>query len=384
MSEHCIAPPSSRNRTVQCPGHVKMEARALLTRPYLANSEASLEGTAAHWVCEMLVKYGELPPLGMQTPNGVIVDADMHLGAVMLRDTILAHLAPHGVEITQVAVEVAVACQRIHPLIWGTPDYRVWIPGRPRPLLIIWDYKYGHGPVEVRGCYQLTDYTSGSLSGIGWHPNTVVDVELVIVQPRAYHREGLVRTWKTDTRELVQYFEASALAVYEALDEEFPPRLKVGPECNDCVARTTCPANQHAGADACDEAYRAQVLDLTPEERGAELRRMTRAANLLNSRVKALSIDAEEGIRRGEQTPGWRLEPGMGSERWNVPAAVVLGVGHEFGVAVEKPKSVITPKQAITAGIPRKMVEEMSTNVPGAMQLVEDDGSRARQAFGSK
>lgn len=383
MSEHCIAPPSSRNRTVQCSGHVVMERYALQTRPYLAESESSLEGTAAHWVVENLVKYGELPPVGMPTPNGVIVDQDMHIGALMLRDEILNTLRPYGVEISDVAVEVAVSCPRIHPLIWGTPDYRVWIPGGPRPRLIIWDYKYGHDPVEVRGCYQLTDYTSGSLSGINWHPNTVVDVELVIVQPRAYHREGLVRRWKTDTRELLQYFENSALAVHEALDETIPPRLKVGPECKNCAARSTCPAHLRAAQEACDESYRAHPLDLTPAERGAELRRLTRAKLMLDSRVKALAIDSEEGIRRGEFTPGWKLEPGMGSERWNVAPEVVMGVADEFEIDVRKHQALITPKQAIAAGIPRKMVEQLSTNVPGAMQLVEDDGSRARQAFGS-
>lgn len=383
MSEHCEAPPSSRNRTVQCPAHVKMEARALLTRPYLQDTEASREGTAAHWVVENLVKYGELPPLGMPTPNGVLVDADMHLGAVMLRDEILSTLAPHGVEISQVAVEVAVACTRIHPAIWGTPDYRVWIPGPPRPRLIIWDYKYGHDPVEVRGCYQLTDYSSGCLSGLGWHPDNVIDVELVIVQPRAYHRSGLVRRWQTNTRELLQYFETSALAVHEALDTETIPRLQVGPECKNCVARSTCPAHLRAGQEACDEAQRAQVLDLTPEERGVELRRLRRALLMLDSRVKALTEDTVAGIYRGQHTPGWRLEPGMGSEKWSVSPATVISVADEFNIDVRKHQAIITPKQAITAGIPRKMVEELSTNVPGAMQLVEDDGSRARQAFGS-
>ncbi len=384
MAEHCIAPPSSRNRTVQCPGHVVMERRALQARPYLEDSEASREGTAAHWVTEILVKYGELPPVGMQAPNGVVVDADMHLGATMLRDAILADLAPYGVEISAVAVEVAVTCPRIHPQVWGTPDYRVWIPGGPRPRLLLWDYKYGHEPVEVYGCYQLTDYASGCLSGINWNPETIVDVELVIVQPRAYHRNGLVRKWKTDTRELLHYFETSALATYEALYEETPPVLKVGPECKNCVARTTCPAQQRAGLDACDDAYRAQVHDLTPIERGVELRRMKRALLQLDARVKALMIDAEEGIRRGQQTPGWRLEPGMGSERWSVDPSVVIGVADEFGIDVRKRQAIITPKQAITAGLPRKMVEELSSNIPGAMQLVEDDGSKARALFGAK
>lgn len=386
-AQHCIAPPSSRARTVQCNGHVVMEQRAVARNPELAASSAeSREGEAAHEVAEQLCLGVELVE-GGTTSNGELITREMVEGARLWRDTIARDLAPHGVPLNAVALEVAVACNRIHPQVWGTPDARVWITPfmsalLPRPKIFVWDYKFGHGIIEVFECYQLTDYVSGALSSLNLPHDMVVDVEMVIVQPRAFHREGPVRRWRTDTTKLLHYFETSALAVHAALDTEVVPDLRVGPECEHCTARHECPALQRAAMNACDVSYKAQSLTLDAGARGLELRYLKRAMNLMEARVTGLEEEVRAGIRRGETTPGWSIESGQGRTVWLRPAGQVAAMGDELGFDLRKPVEVITPKQAADKGMPGDIVDVYSKSTSGAARLVENDGSRARQIFG--
>lgn len=388
-SQHCIAPPSSRARTVQCHGHVVMEQRAVARTPELAaDSAESREGEAAHEVAEQRV-LGVIAREGESTSNGERVTAEMVEGADFWRDTILAALAPHGIGLDQVALEVAVACKRIHPAIWGTPDARAWLTPfmsatLPRPKLHVWDYKFGHGVVEVFECYQLTDYVSGALSSLNLPTDLVVDVELTIVQPRAHHREGPVRSWITDSQKLLHYFETSALAVHAALDTEVVPELRVGPECTHCLARGECPAFERAALTACDVAYQAQSLVLSPAARGLELRYLTRALKLMEGRVTGLEEEVRAGIRRGEPTPGWSIESGQGREVWNRAPAQIAEMGQWMQIDLRKPVEVITPKQARDAGLPKSITDTYAKSTSGAAKLVENDGSRARQIFGGQ
>lgn len=386
-SQHCIAPPSSRARTVQCNGHVVMEQRAVARNPELAASTVeSREGEAAHEVGEQLCK-GVVLTEGGTTSKGELVTREMVEGAKLWRDTITRDLAPHGVALDAVALEVAVACKRIHPQIWGTPDARAWLTpfmsaALPRPKLFMWDYKFGHGIIEVFECYQLTDYVSGALSSLSLPHDMVVDVEMVIVQPRAYHREGAVRRWRTDTTKLLHYFETSALAVHAALDTEVVPDLRVGPECTHCTANRECPALLGAAATVCDVSYKAQTLVQSPEARGVELRYLKRASTLLEARMLGLEEEVRAGIRRGESTPGWSIESGQGRTVWLRPAGQVAEMGDALGFDLRKPVEVITPKQALDAGMPSVMTDAYAKSTSGAARLVENDGSRARQIFG--
>lgn len=388
-SQHCIAPPSSRARTIQCNAHVVMEQRAVARIPELAaDSAESREGEAAHEVAEQRV-LGIIPVLGDLTSNGERITLEMIEGANLWRDTILAALAPHGVGVDQVALEVAVACKRIHPLIWGTPDARVWLTPfmsatLPRPKLHVFDYKFGHGVVEVFECWQLTDYVSGSLSSLNLPHDLVVDVEMTIVQPRAHHREGPVRSWVSDSQKLVHYFETSALAVHAALDTEEVPMLRVGPECDNCLARGECPAYERAALNACDVSQRAQSLVLSPAARGLELRYLKRALRFMEGRVTGLEEEVRAGIRRGESTPGWTIESGIGREVWTREAPQIAEMGDMMGFNLRKPVEVITPKQARDAGMPSVVTDTYAKSTSGAAKLVENDGSRARQIFGGQ
>lgn len=384
---HCVAPPSARARTIQCRAHVRMEQAAVVRNPELAADTAeSREGTAAHQVCELRASAGHVSAVGDAMDNGERVTQEMIEGAELWTQTILLDLQPYGLSISECAFEVAVACSRIHPLVWGTPDGRAWIspfssPHVQRPKLFIWDYKFGFGPIEVFECYQLTDYASGAVAALNLNPGTVIDIELVIVQPRAHHRNGPVRRWRTDSAKLARYWEESALACHEALDDGEEPLLRVGPECEHCYANGECPALERAAANACDTSMHAQPLVLSPQARGVQLRIMKRAQLMLESRISGLEQDVEANIRRGHATPGWMLESGQGREVWVRGDEQIVQMGEAMGIPLRKPVAAITPKQARDAGLPSELTDVYATHKPGAAKLVEVDLTRAKMIF---
>ena len=70
----------------------------------------------------------------------------------------------------------------IHPDLWGTTDILIV----QKDKIIIIDYKNGKYPVEVENNLQLRAYALMALSKY----SEKTKVEMVIVQPRAWHKDG--------------------------------------------------------------------------------------------------------------------------------------------------------------------------------------------------
>lgn len=374
---HSILPPSSMARIVQCPGSVVMEA----SYPEGEPDQPALDGEASHWgASEML--QGRLVDIGDRAPNGVVLDQAMVEGADMIFDDVTKTLAPFGLTPAAGAAEVTMTIEAIHPLCFGTPDYRVWVPsgaGRPRPTLYVWDYKFGFGPVEVFENWQLIAYSVGAI-GQTRLPDTEVDVVARIVQPRAPHREGPIREWRFNGGDLRGYINRAVAAANEALGPN--PRTIVGPECTHCRARHACPTLATAAATACDVAGKAQPFDPSPTAMGVEMRHLARAEMLLKARKSGLEEQMMATIRRGAALPGWAIQFGPGRTVWTLPDAQVIEMAQMLGVDIAKPVEAKTPLQAKAAGLTAALVDGISKHNPGAASLVPDDGSRARQVFG--
>lgn len=381
---HAFLAPSSAARWVACPGSALMESRY----PEQGDKGAADEGTAAHWVFTQLWD-GWAPELLLQerAPNGVPIVREMTDGAQLLVDDLAATLAQYGLPRSAAVVETRVSIPRVHPSAnWGTPDVRVWVRlPDGSALLFVWDFKYGHGHVEIFENWQLTDYAAGILDEArGTVAEDRITVVLRVVQPRSYHRDGPVREWRLPAVKLQDYVFRLAMAAEEAMQPL--PECRPRPDaCENCTARHACEALQRAAYRGIDLARQAQAADLPPSALGLEMRYLTEAAKLMDARLTGLQAQAEALRAQGAALPHWKAESVAAREKWTKPAQEVLMLGELLGLTLAKDPEPVTPTQARDLakrkGVDVSLLGAYAARASGGLKLVPDDGSDARKVF---
>lgn len=293
----------------------------------------------------------------------------------MYANTILK-LASQQVEKYELHIEERIDCPTIHEHNYGTPD--AWMFNRATLTLDVFDFKYGHEYVEVYENWQLMDYTVGILSRLGiiTVPTTI---NLHIIQPRSYHRDGPHRTWSLQLVDLLKYQARLRAAAHTAMADDAP--FNTGDECKYCRARNTCPALLTVGYAAIEASSRSMPLEMTPQVTGMVLRQVHDAMKRLEAIESGLSQQAEHVLRNGGRVPGYHLESKPAARSWKVPAVEVIALGDMMAVPLGKAPDVITPTQAIKAGIPETVIDVYSERKNGAAKLVED-GVRLVAVFG--
>jgi hypothetical protein len=365
MTAHSIIAPSSAARRWQCPASTRLEA----AYPEDGQSPAAAEGEAAHWAAAEMLQ-GRLVDIGQIAPNGVVLTQEMVEGADLYYDDVVKTLKPGGWSIEQ-----QIRMPRVHPESFGTPDFAAWAD----PLrLFLYDYKFGHRVVEVYENPQLIEYVAGLL------PENVDDraitVTVKIVQPRAFHRDGPVRSWTFRASDIRPQINVASNAAHEALADN--PRAAVGTECRDCRARHACPTLQQAAYRDIETARGVQPLELPPAALALELALLRAGVERMSARLSGLEEQALSMLKAGKPIPGWAIEHGNGRQRWARPAAEVLAIGDMLGLKLGKPPEPVTPKQAVAAGLPPEMLTTLAETPRGEAKLARDEGARARAVFG--
>ena len=362
---HARVAPSSLARVIQCPGSLK------LSEPFLdaPESESAAEGTGAHWVAAEFAD-GNVISAGTFAPNKIEVDEEMIAGAWLFLEAL------GGPGMTETAIKV----ERIHPTeCWGTPDFFSIKETRPALLRLV-DYKYGHKLIEVWENWQLIAYAIGIMDTYGMRDDEV-DLELVIVQPRCFHTDGAIRTWKCKGSDLRPLAIRAEAAVAEALSENATTR--VGPECIYCPARHVCATLQRVAFSILDFDGFPQAAELDLVSLGVELRLINEARERLNARATGLAQQAESLIRAGKSVPFFKVAPGRSTTVWTRPPEEIALLGDLSGIELRKPLAVLTPRQAVLVGGLAESAKAAYTEVlPGAMKLVPDKTSTARKIFG--
>lgn len=376
---HAFLAPSAAARWVACPGSALLESLF----PELGDDTAAREGTACHWVM-LHALTGQPLAEGSTAPNGVLVTSAMLDAVDELQSDIIARLGPNWR--SMIVVERRVNIPRVHERCWGTPDVRAWtLQPNGRRKLFVWDLKFGFKRVEVFECYQLIAYAAGCLSEANdvpapaW-PETQVDCELVIVQPRAYHPEGIARSWSVAATGLRDYVFKLSMAADDACGPT--PICKPQPDaCENCRARSGCEALQGAAYRGMEIARQATPRELSTTAAALELAYLSDVADLIDARKSGLEEVIKHKLAAGERIPYWHYAPGQSKTVWTKPVAEVLLLGQMMGVNLAKPPDVITPIQAEKAGLPESLKKQYSSTIPGAVKLTRTDGSETRKIF---
>lgn len=390
MSEHFFLAPSSAGCTVKCAAAPMLQAK----HPEDSESPVTREGIAGHWLTAEIVRaYIGVPSpanvmifAGTPAPNGITFDRELCEAVdecvIDVRDTMQRH--PPGAQ--GIHIEEKLQNDALHPTVnGGTPDLWYVSMHGSKIFIPLWDFKFGHGIVEVFENWQLINYAALILKAL--NANGLQDQQIMfcfrIIQPRAYHIEGPVRTWTVNAADLRAHFNTLSNA-YEAATRPEPPATP-GPHCmtNYCTAAGHCAALARSTWALGDMIQEARAHDMKPDALGTTLRKKEGWLKMLQAEVEGLRVQALAMINRGDRVPFYAVAQGMGREV--IPdekVAEFIILGEALGVDVSKPRACITPKQAKAKGLPPDVVDLYAFQRTGERRLVADDGADARRVFG--
>lgn len=242
----------------------------------------------------------------------------------------------------------------------GTCDAIIYNPDEK--LLEVVDLKGGRGVVvEVAENKQLRTYALGALLA---NPGLdVVRVRSTIVQPRAPHKDGRIRSETFHIADLVEWTSELLIRMHASKDafdallhikgdlmrEAWGDKwLTAGDHCMFCPAAGVCPAlakKSMATAnaffnDAGAVELRNQPSDLDP----ARIAQVLDGADILQGWLNAVRALATRLAEGGTEIPGYQLVDKVGRRRWVKdvePHNVLHALGHDITDTV-----VMSPAQA--------------------------------------
>ena len=349
MGKHAKFSPSAAHRWLNCPGSIALTADIPNTSSIYAD-----EGTCAHEVGEKALPLGPDVDLtkwvGEKLYKDVVVTEEMIEAVQVYIDTIHgdgAKQAPGPFEI-EAKLDLSWLC----PDTFGRGDYIQYFPGQRR--LRVYDYKHGKGyVVEVKENPQAMIYGLGGLK-LFRDMGLVIDiVELIIVQPRAFHRDGMVRRWKITAANLMKWgYETLKPAVLDALG---PKRtfLANGDWCRFCPAMGICPkltekALETAGQDFDVVVGNAPGVVTLPDIEHmtvAELARVADFATLLDPWIKGVMGHLQDKMTSGVAVPGYKLVAKRSLRKWEDLKTITAKAETLVGDAAFAPRKLKSPAQ---------------------------------------
>jgi len=279
-----------------CPGSVTLSRGHADTE-----SDFAAMGTSAHAAGAYLLAHGgDAWQLIGREFEGIKVDKEMadavQVYAGWARETFRG--------VNELLIEHRFHCPSIHKMFYGTVDLAAKI-GR---TLYIADYKHGAGiVVDAEDNPQLKYYACGYLESFGaW--DEVDEIVLTIVQPRAFHRDGPIRSWSMRVGDLVDWLENDLIP---AMDRAMVSRdTKSGEHCRFCPVRfAACP-------QLLKDTEEFHAMSETIEKEGAkvltneQLSRYLDLATPVKIALKAAQETAFHRLQAGTSVPGYKLVPG--------------------------------------------------------------------------
>lgn len=303
---------SGSSRWLNCPGSMVLCESV----PDLPESKYAKEGTDAHECLEFLLKnHNQLAAVrNIAAKKYPLEMVEYAMDAVFwITDLLKSH---PGAELL---CETEVRLDFIEPNMFGTLDAAIV---REFDRLTVIDYKYGAGigvePTDKSGGLnsQLAYYALGISHA--YHHN-FANIELVIIQPRAYHESGeTIRSAVFTIEELMAWEQVFREGVKKVKDPFAP--LSSGDWCRFCPAAIKCPElkqksfkkaqivfSEDAGLVSVPEPKMMVLPDLGPA---------LDACEKLEAWISKVREHAIHVLERGQDVPGWKLVQKRGVRKW--------------------------------------------------------------------
>jgi hypothetical protein len=350
--QHSDFPASSAKRLLECPASYA-ETKKLPAGAPRRTSRFAVEGTVAHTLAEQAIVQHDANAFMLNT-LGTKMELDgfeIFIDEEMLEHAELYVSTVRGYEALGFEVELE---QRVSPdWLWspnkppielfGTSDTVAFNPATGE--LVIVDLKYGRGiPVEVEWNAQLLYYALGALREvtIKHGKDAIKSVQTVIVQPRAPHPDGPVRSWKYTPGQLVQWGFDTLKAGVDLVAKGKNLPFKAGDHCKFCPVLGVCPELTRAAQDTAAAVFANKPPAPTREE-------ILRLVTILEPWIDAAKQDAHDALEQGVAINGWKLVQKRATRKWDDSNAVAR-VGGAFNLTVDDlfgPPEVLSPAQLL-------------------------------------
>jgi hypothetical protein len=237
---HSRFSPSAAKRWMACPGSIQLSESI----PFVMDTTIpAATGTLVHHMVEMLLKERlenvtlsdywldreeEIDGFNIKVTKQMIDCAEVYVDYVKNRQEELEGT---------LLIEEKLYINEISSECWGTGD--ATILGKKANRIAVIDLKSGKFPVDVENNPQLMIYGLGALARYGDDKTTM---ELTIVQPTSYHKDGKIRVWDITADNLVEWgFNILKPAIEACLEPE--PVFNAGrDQCRFCRAKEICEA----------------------------------------------------------------------------------------------------------------------------------------------
>lgn len=222
--KHAKYSPSSSHRWLECPGSIQLSEKC----PTPPDSPQAKEGTDAHKCLEILINNGIEKQLSTERFLQQKYPLQMVMDVASVARTIWK-MTPKNAELE---AESKANLFHINKEMHGTSDATAHVLF---DWLSITDFKYGKMPVEVFENSQLMAYAIGKAHELHYN---FEGIKCIVVQPRAGHDDGPVRTWETTIDVLFEWEERFKEGIKATQAKR--PTFKAGEHCFFCPAKSIC------------------------------------------------------------------------------------------------------------------------------------------------
>ncbi len=360
---HARLSASSAHRWMKCAGAPRLEAMV----PEGETSIHAIEGTAAHELAETCLRNPLKQPhdyIGTYiavpgSEDAIEVTEEMADAVALFVDHVRAVLTQPG---AQYGFEERVSLEALNPPqpMFGTTDAWVWMPDSG--TLIIEDFKYGKGVlVEVENNPQLLTYALGTVLKLRVRPQQIM---LVVVQPRAEHEDGPIRTAEISWEELVA-FRQELMEAARAASAPDAPVGPVGDHCRFCRAKAICPAQRSTAVAVAQSEFDALPAKGPPPPEALtqdQLIEVLSKAHYVEDWLASVREYAKRELEQGRPIPGFKLVAKRATRRWIDESAAEAWLRKKYRVGDIFTKKMVSPAQAEKLGaVPAELIEAKSS-----------------------
>lgn len=372
--QHSRIGASTCERWWNCPGSVALVA----TIPPQPSSPYAKEGTNAHLLAEWCLRN---EAEAINTVGNTIITNDgefqvtdeMAEAVQMYLDTIRFDMETYGLKIKDIKIEHRFHLVHIDKDAYGTNDCNLPVF---LDKVVVYDYKHGQGvAVDAEENKQLMYYALGAAE-LGDYTT----IEVVIVQPRAIHRDGPIRRWTLTIEDLRSFGNELRVKIAETRTDN--ALLNAGPWCKKtfCPAMAVCPAIKGSVSKAAGLAFGDVIKPILPAPdtlKPQELTRILQGMPLIEAWLTSVWAYAEQKANNGETIPGFKVVKGReGNRKWSDEGRV-CGALEEFGDAIYDIKLKSPSAMEKVLGKDKvKIVNQYVIRTDGKPILVPEDDPR--------